>query len=220
MTRRAVFLDRDGVMNARRGARRQTVSADPHRGRSSSCRASAEALARAEDGRLPARRRHQPARRRAWHADARGGRCDARRLRRDAAARRRFYSLLPRRRRSLRVPQTHCRACCSTRHANGMSISRRASWSATAGATSRPAGGAGCRTVFIDYGYDERQPQASDVKVTLAGRSSRLDPERREGDEPIRRAESQDLRRRRGPGGHARDVRAARASRGSRRTRR
>ena len=44
------------------------------------------------------------------------------------------------------------------RRASSASTSRRASWSATAGATSRPAGARAAGRCFIDYGYEERQP--------------------------------------------------------------
>ena len=96
-----------------------------------------------------------------------------------------------------------------------------ASWSATAGATSRPGARAGCRTVFIDRGYDERRPDPArrPRRRRPAGAprtgSSPDDPERRD-DRMTRpgRPQGQDLRRRRRPAAGCSSCTATRSIKG------
>ena len=91
-----------------------------------------------------ARRRDQPAGRRARHARrATRSTRSTRGCARDAAARR-VPRLLPRRRATTARAASRSPGCCSTRRAHATSISRAASWSAIAGATSRPGARAGC----------------------------------------------------------------------------
>ena len=100
---------------------------------------------------------------------------------------------------------------------------RAASWSAIAGATSRPASRAGCATVFIDYGYDERRPDGPDAVVALAAGGRRLDSvaiTERGVHEACRSAVGEDLCRRRRPGRACSSCTASRTSRGSRPIRR
>ena len=52
----------------------------------------------------------------------------------------------------------------------GIDLGAAASWSAIAGATSKPGQAAGCRTIFIDYGYDESAAATDPIpRVTSLG---------------------------------------------------
>ena len=97
------------------------------------------------------------------------------RLAADAAARR-IPRLLPRRRGRLRVPEAEARAAAGGGARRRTISLPTASWSAIAGATSRPAAAPAARTIFIDYGYDERRPEAAGRGRAVAARSRRLDP--------------------------------------------
>ena len=85
-----------------------------------------------------------------------------------------FRVLLPRRRRRLRLPEAEAGPADA---AARTTISTAAvSWSATAGATSRPAGvQAAATAVLVDYGYDEPMPDGAGRARAIARRSRRLD---------------------------------------------
>ncbi len=71
----------------------------------------------------------------------------------------RVWRLLPRRQRGGVPAASHGPGMLLDAAARwGIDLDRSASWSATAGATSTLVGGPACRTVFIDYGYREQRP--------------------------------------------------------------
>ena len=138
----------------------------------------AEACRALRDAGLRPGRRHQPAGHRPRHA---------RRAPSVDAIHERLRGALPldddrrlpaRRRRRLRMPQAAAGHAPRRRRARSGSTSRAATWSATAGATSRPAGAPAAGRCFVDRGYLSARQRRADAVVAEPTRRGRVDPRR------------------------------------------
>ena len=180
------------------------------------CRGGARPAARA---RLPPDRRDQSAGHRARAADARAGRRDE-----YVSARASCRSMRSKCARmttpTIATAASRSPACCCVPRSATASRSMRASWSATAGATSRRDDSAGCRTILIGDGYGETVQGAAGCDVSHADRSRRLDSQATRESQglimpTVEPTQGQDFCRRRRQGRHAGDVQAIRTSRAS-----